>query len=296
MTLPSFLIVGAMKAGTTTMFEDLATHPDIYPPDQKEPGDLNYDAVLESTGHHLYEHNFRQCPSNKMTFEASTYYTMMPTYQGSAQRARSLLGSDLKVIYIVREPVARTISHHRHMMDSNDVSPDINQMVREDPRLIDYSRYRFQIEPWLDALGQDQVMVIHFESYIAGRVSMVEAVQAFLGLSLRGDLISPDIAANTSEGRLVETGLSRRLKSAALYRNIIRPILPIGWRNRVKKMVTHSSRAVPLRPTSDTVDHIIEATAEDVAGIASLLHPRFEPGTLPWDPVEVRRRALGDRA
>ncbi|MEE2907699.1 MAG: sulfotransferase [Planctomycetota bacterium] len=295
MTLPSFLIVGAMKAGTTTMFEDLAQHPDIYPPDHKEPGDLNYDAVFESAGRKVYEHNFRKCRSNKMTFEASTYYTMMPTHQGSAQRARSLLGSDLKVIYIVREPVARTISHHRHIMDSAGVGPDINQVVRDDPSLIDYSRYRFQIEPWLDSLGQDKVMVVQFESYITHRVSTIEAIHSFLGVSPRGDLILPESIANTSEGKLVHTALSRQLGNTPLYRKFIRPVLPIAWRNRLKRAVSQTSTAAPLKPTLDTVNHIIEATAQDVDGIAPLLYPPVEPGSLPWDPAEVRQRVLGDR-
>ena len=55
MTLPSFLIIGAMKSGTTTLHADLATHPSISTPDRKEPGDLNHDEVLTPEGRAAYE-------------------------------------------------------------------------------------------------------------------------------------------------------------------------------------------------------------------------------------------------
>ncbi|MDG2424763.1 MAG: sulfotransferase [Phycisphaerales bacterium] len=295
MTLPSFLIVGAMKAGTTTLFEDLATHPDVFPPEDKEPGNLNQDAVLSPDGRAAYERCFRRCPASKVTFEASTYYTMLQEYRGAPQRAQSLLGRDLKVVYIVREPVARTISHHRHMMDSNEIGPDINQAVRDDSRLIGYSRYLHQIEPWLDVFGQQQVMLVHFESYIADRVSVVEAVQAFLGFQPRGDLVLTGFAANKSQGKLVDTRLSRSLSSSGLYRNLIRPILPSRLKNRAKQLVARRSTASPTQISPETVDMILEQTSRDVSGIASMVYPELEPGTLPWKAEDARARALGDR-
>lgn len=296
MTLPSFLIVGAMKAGTTTLFEDLASHPDVSPPENKEPGDLNHDAVLTPQGRASYERHFRRCAAGKSTFEASTYYTMLPKHQGSAQRAHSLLGEDLKVIYIVREPIARAISHHRHGMDSGFWKADINEVIQTDNRLIDYSRYFQQIEPWLDAFGQKQVMVLHFESYIEHRMAMVEVVQQFLGLQPRGDLVASESVANKSQGKLVDTSLSRKLSSNPLYRNLVRPFLPMNLKHRAKKLVTRPSTSNPIRVNAQTVDLILDQTAEDVSRIAPLIHPPLKSGTLPWDVEQSRQKALGEGA
>tara|TARA_B100002052_G_scaffold89187_1_gene82051 strand:- start:846 stop:1736 length:891 start_codon:yes stop_codon:yes gene_type:complete len=296
MTLPSFLIVGAMKAGTTTLFGDLASHPEVSPPDNKEPGDLNDDEVLTPQGRARYERHFRRCSAGKSTFEASTYYTMLPQHQGSPRRAHSVLGSDLKVIYIVREPIARAISHHHHGMDSGFWEPDINKVILEDNRLIDYSRYFQQIEPWLETFGREQVMVLHFESYIANRVAMVEAVQDFLGLKRRGDLVAKESVANRSQGKLLDNSLSRRLSSNPLYRNIVRPFLPTNLKHRAKQLVTRPSTSKPMRVNVGTVDLILDQTAEDVSRIAPLIHPPLDAGAVPWDVEKSRQKALGGGA
>ncbi|MDG2093915.1 MAG: sulfotransferase [Phycisphaerales bacterium] len=292
MTLPSFLIIGAMKSGTTTLYSDLATHPGISVPDHKEPGNLNHDEVLTPEGRAAYERNFRRCTSGQIAFEASTYYSMLPEHSGSAGRAHELLGSDLRVIYIVREPVARIRSHHQHMFDGGGaVDPDINKAVKQIPELIEYTLYRQQLEPWLERFSEDRIMVLHFESYMGDRRNMAAAVQRFLGLSPRPDLVRSESSANVSKGKRLNTGLSRSITSSALYRKMIRPYLPVSIRTGLKASVMKKSTTSLEPPSLGTVQYILDRTAKDVAAIAPLLHPAFPEGAMPWDPDELLSRA-----
>ena len=292
MTLPSFLIIGAMKSGTTTLHEDLATHPSISPPDRKEPGDLNQDEVLSPEGRAAYERNFRHCRAGQIAFEASTYYTMLPEYSGSPRRAHELLGSDLRLIYIVREPVARIRSHHQHMFDGGAaVDADINKAIKCTPELIEYTLYRKQLDPWLQMFGEDRIMVLHFESYMRCRTEMGASVQRFLGLSPRPDLIDSGSSANVSKGKLLNTGLSRSVSSSIVYRKLIRPLLPVSIRSGLRASVMKRSISSLGPPNLDTVEYILERTSKDAAAIAPLLHPRFPEGAMPWDPEAMLIRA-----
>ena len=87
MTLPKFLIIGAMKAGTTTLYEDLLQIPALWLPPQKEPEDLIHPEVETAQGLRVYEQKFARCPSGAIAGDASTAYAKRPTYEGVAARA-----------------------------------------------------------------------------------------------------------------------------------------------------------------------------------------------------------------
>ena len=289
MALPSFLIVGAMKAGTTSMFDDLRTHPGVFGPADKEPGNLCRDDVLTPEGLRAYERLFEHA-GGRACFEASTYYTMLPVHKGVAERARRVLGDGLRVVYIVREPVARTVSHHLHALNAGDTPADIDRAVREDPRLIEYSRYAHQIEPWRATLGDERVCVVQFEHYVANRAQTAGLVQAFLGLDPRPDLIDPDRASNASGAKAVHTGLTRRVARSSAYRRLVRPLLPGGLKRRLGGAVMKAARTESAAPSAETVERILDATREDVRAIAGLVRTPVPAGGLLWDEGDTRRR------
>jgi hypothetical protein len=152
--LPDFLIIGAMKAGTTTLYHDLMRHPRIFLPEVKEPDALLSDNIFTSRNLRKYAQFFHPASLDQLCGEASTTYTKRPTFEGVADRALRLLGENLKLIYIVRNPLQRTLSHHRFLYQLGLMEKDINRVIRSDPTLIDYSRYAMQIEPWLATFGR----------------------------------------------------------------------------------------------------------------------------------------------
>ena len=82
-----------------------------------------------------YSWNFRQAPPNKLLGDVSTHYSMLQEYPEASSIALRLLGPDVRIIYVVREPIARALSHHQHMMnviDESGMGPDVNLEIRKE--------------------------------------------------------------------------------------------------------------------------------------------------------------------
>jgi len=271
MALPRFLIVGAMKAGTTTLYRDLLTHPAIYFPIDKEPENLTDDRVLTDDGLAEYERLFREAGPKQICGEASTAYTKRPDVTGVPERALEVLGAELRIVYLVREPVSRTISHHAHAASQGEVDRDINRAVRECSMLIDYSRYAMQIEPWIDVFGSDRVKIVRFESYVKDRCGTVEMLCAFLGIEPRGDLVRVDEVFNKGTERSVNRGPFAVVQGSGLYQRVLRPLFPTGLRDRLRRGLLPQVDSPPPPPTVETRQYILDQVADDVARLGDLM-------------------------
>ena len=121
MKKPNFLIVGAAKSGTTSLFQYLRQHPEVFMPEFKEPQYLvqskikgrlhkyidNRDDYLS-----LFNDAYQQCIG-----EASVFYLYF--YKEAIENIKIELGEDVKIIIILREPVSRTISAYEHVFRNN---------------------------------------------------------------------------------------------------------------------------------------------------------------------------------
>ena len=207
---PSFLIVGAPKAGTTSLFLYLSGHPRIAEPVVKEIHYFSHYWSDRSDAWYL-AHFPSVRRSGVITGEASPGYLDDPE---SPARVLSVL-PDAKIIVLLRDPVARAISHYHH---------DINIGVRERRELVDYlafegmklrpeltSRlishsewaarpmkpsadepwpptyirqglYAEQLENWFKYLSRDQFLIMKAEDLFADPKSAYARALSFLGL------------------------------------------------------------------------------------------------------------------
>ena len=283
--LPDFLIAGAMKAGTTTLFSDLDTHPEIYFPERKEPACLVDEATLSPGGCARYAAHYRAAAPEQRCGDASTSYTMLPIWPGVPARARRLLGPGLKVIYVVREPVARIISHHRHMLSAGETMADIDRSVRSDPRLLAFSRYAAQIGPWMDTLGPDAVQVVQFERFVRQRAATTAELTAFIGLDPRPELVNASVVRNKSDELRVATGAWYGVQRSRLYQSTLRGLLPAGLRRSLIQAVLPHAPARPRRPSASTVGYILDSLQGEVERLQRLIG-----AVAPlWDLAEVER-------
>lgn len=296
MRFPDFLIIGAMKAGTTTLYRDLAENPAVFLPIDKEPHALIDDKVLSEEGRGAYARHFGAAHSDQACGEASTGYTKRPDHEGVAGRARAVCGAGLKVIYIVRHPIDRIISQHHHRYTSGNAPYSIDEAVRTMPEFINYSRYAMQLEPWVDAFGLERVLVLTFEAFVADRRGGVEAVSRFLGVTPRPDLVDADRVYNRSEYKPVHRGFWTRVYHSGTYRHNIRPLLPMKWRDALRERLFPKAPPRPAPPLPETIGFILDQVGPEVDRLRSLLgehEPRWRPEEL-WKPRDTsfdRRRA-----
>lgn len=274
MRLPDFLIIGAMKAGTTSLYRDLLTNPAVFMPPTKEPNTLCNDRVLTDPGRREYAELFKAARPDQICGEASTAYTKMPTYTGVPQRAHAVLGPQLKLIYLVRNPLQRTISHHHHAFSYGRAARSIDEAVRSDPAFIQYSCYAMQVEPWLATFSPDNLRIILFEEYIRDRPRTIESLSTFLGLEPRPDLVQSDKIFNRAEDRTARVGTVERLRRSAVYRRFLRHVLPFDLKDRIRAAVLPKAPPRPDPPTPDTIAIILNGVRDDAARLAAIMGRR----------------------
>src|SRR5690606_34300557 len=111
-------------------------HPGVFLPDNKEPHFLREDRVLTPQGQAEYAALYERARADQILCDASTGYTKRPDFPGVVERALEVLPEGFRVIYVVREPVARIVSHHFHEFIEGRVAADIDHVVRNDPRFL----------------------------------------------------------------------------------------------------------------------------------------------------------------
>jgi len=120
--LPNFLIVGAAKSGTTSLYQYLNQHPDIFLSEFKEPQFLVLDKIKGRV--YKYAKNFEEYLSlfasagnYKLRGEASVFYLYY--YETAIKNILNYLGADVKIIIILRNPVERAFSAYNHTLQNN---------------------------------------------------------------------------------------------------------------------------------------------------------------------------------
>lgn len=271
MRLPDFLIIGAMKSGTTTLYHDLRAHPQVFIPVDKEIHALVDPDVETDDGLNAYSAHFRSVAESTRCGDASTGYTKRPTYEGVAERARRVLGPDLKLIYIVREPISRALSHHYHALSWRETSADPNEALREDPAFVDYSRYAYQLEPWIKTFGADHLRVVKFEDYTRDRTAGAAELYRFLGLD--PSLANPDTdkVHNRGDTRAVHRGVFTAINRAGWYRKGIRKVIPPGFRQTLYRWFLPKSPERPSPPSREVLEHLRDVFSRDLEQLQHLL-------------------------
>jgi Sulfotransferase domain len=188
-------VIGAMKAGTTSLFEYLRAHPDIFMSPLKEVDyfvrELNWSRGLE-----WYARQFRRAEAATVG-EASPSYTKYPEYAGVPERMARLL-PDARLIYLVRDPIERIRSHYQHRAMTGSEAAPIDAAVLHDPRYVDGSRYAMQLERYLRWYPRDQILLIASEELRDQRVPTMRRVHQFLG-------VDPSFVAPTIEREFFRT-------------------------------------------------------------------------------------------
>jgi hypothetical protein len=273
MPLPRLLIIGAMKAGTTSLYMDIASHRESYLAQDKEPHSLCSDRVLSPEGRAEYASLYAGGSPQSLCCDASTGYAKLPDYEGVPERALQLLPDDFRVIYVVRNPLARIISQHHHEHFQGLVGPSIDAEVRQHERYIRYSQYGYQLAPWLNAIGRARVRVVSFERYVESRPETLHGIFEFLGLPPDDAVISSGKVYNRSQGKPVKNSYWRMVRDSRAYRQFIRPLTPLKFRLAVQHAILPKATKSLAPPSPETVAHIAAQLKDDLNLLSAQLTP-----------------------
>ena len=207
--LPDFLLLGAQKAGTTDLDSRLSKHPRILPRFTKECRVLSGPRPTASKCRSFQELRRRRATVEReqggpcRAGDACPYYLHHPR---APKAARRLLGPDLDFIVLLRDPVARAWSHHRHErrlgLEPLDFEAAIaaepdrlageERRLRDDPdatsgphehfSYLDRGRYAVQLARWFEAFDRDRFLIIFSEDYFDDPGAAVADAHRHLGL------------------------------------------------------------------------------------------------------------------
>ena len=174
-------IIGAMKAGTTSLFEHLAAHPEICPCDQKEPRFFLH-ADPQSRQLNDYLDLFQSTIQHQWCFEATTGYAKAPMNAGVPQRIHQRFPA-ARFVYMVRNPVERIYSQYLHSVLHGREIRKFPEAVRIDSSYLQISRYFMQIEQYLAWFPAETLHVLTMEDFSTDPFTEVRRIFEFLGIN-----------------------------------------------------------------------------------------------------------------
>lgn len=177
------MLIGAQKSGTTSLTYQLAQHPQVGFCKHKEP---QYFSMSKDWAANLDEyHKLYTFSPGKKYGEGSTAYSWLPEYPETAQRLHKY-NPNLKLIYLMRHPVERTLSHYTHHLLRARTRYPKEREVFEDPTYVSHSRYAVQLRPYLELFPKENVLLIVFEEYIQSVLPTLYQVASHIGIDPSG--------------------------------------------------------------------------------------------------------------
>jgi len=224
-SVPDFIVIGAMKAGTTSLYADLKARLGVFLPERKELNLLNnYPSASLSSITAKYRKYYNGCGDGRVAGEISTQYTKYPSYNLTPYTASKLFPKHTKIVYMVRCPLERLRSQHHHEFPHGQTPANIGEAIMLDHRLVAYSSYYLQLTRWLDYFPASNVSVLPFERYVQQRSAVLSDLLSFIGADNK-DIAGRAPIENVSAERVVYNDVAAWFARSLFYRERIRPLL-----------------------------------------------------------------------
>ena len=225
MSLPSFLIIGAMKAGTTSLHNYLSMHPEIFMSKNKELNFFNT-SLNWSKGVEWYSEQFDA--AYHVRGETSPNYSK---WEGTAKRVHSVL-PNIKLIYVLRDPVQRFISQcNDSQIDPNQLVDDIKNGIYTE--IFTNGLYHQWYQEYLKFYPKDNILLITSEALRNQKKETLATIFNFLEVDNNAYDYEHQKATNethiTNEKKIA-SGAIRTLNSSKgfiLLKKFATPLIPI---------------------------------------------------------------------
>ena len=270
--LPFFVVIGAMKAGTTSLHEYLSLHPELSMPLAGKELNFFNDDEKWSEGRDWYRRQFDRNASKKG--EVSPNYSMYPASRSVPERMHSLL-PEARLIYILRDPIERLLSHVRHQWIDGRETREIDEILADtDDRwhYVGYGRYHEQLSRFLPFYNPERILIVTLESLAADPRSVMRRIFEFLEVDAGFESDAFGTKSNVSNERLRPGRILRAVNAGPLA--ALKGAIPDGLRGRLKRSVASPLPQVGLSEAQRA--GLIAAFRDDVARMAEFAQRDFE--------------------
>lgn len=256
--LPNFVIAGATRSGTTSLYYYLKQHPEISFPDLKEPryfSSVNLKLPQKGPGDNTVDEklilNFKDYEKlyerikNKVVGDASSEY--LYHHQDSAKRIFNKLG-DIPIILILRNPLERAFSAYSNLVRDGREKLSFEQAVlKEQERrqdnwdmmwsYIDVSLYSKQVATFMDTFSQVKVLI--FEEFITDPNKYLKELFQFLDVDSTFKSETKTVYSHSGEPKNKFIGwlTSRQNKLIYPFRKLLLKIIPRKYLEIISKKI-----------------------------------------------------------
>jgi hypothetical protein len=261
-----------MRAGTTTLYNHLRSHPAVFMPEAKEP---NFFGANWERGVAWYEGLFAGAGGAAARGEASTAYSNAAAHREVVPRIASTI-PDARFIYLIRHPIERLISQYHYATINEFTRKDIDRAVLTEGFLT-RSMYAFQIERYLDRFDRDRLLVLTTDELRQRPEETVARAYDFIGVD---PTWLPRESARVFHQR--EDVRAHRPLVAALRHSPLRrvwaSILPRSARIRMRGITTRDHRSDPraLTLSDETRAIVLDRLRPDLVRLREIMGPEFQ--------------------
>lgn len=280
MTRPNFLIIGAMKAGTTALYHTLSQHPHVFMSPVKEPHFFSYEGRQTSRDHIVtalsdYEALFADAGDALARGEASPSYLPAP----AAPEAIYRYVPDARLIAVLRHPVDRAYSHYLHLFkEGREKSDDFltafeindaNAHKRGNP----WNSYKNQgfyadhLSRYFALFPREHMKIIVYDDYVADADGVVRELFEFLGVSPQFDAEQQwYYKSGKPKSRAIHAVLQGKVPAISALARLI----PASQRTRLKATLHNRNvRQDKLSPADRAV--LLPVYRDDIARLQTLI-------------------------
>jgi len=290
MRLPDFIIIGVAKCGTSTLYQYLCRHPQVFMSNPKEPeffasrNDENY-----AKGIDWYASLFSGAKPHQVCGEASGKYTNWPKFPESAARIAQVL-PQVKLIYIMRHPIKRAysqyvqnIKYHQVMGHQLKVVETFEENIKRDSYVLDVSDYMKQIEQYLRFFPRESFLFLFMDDLAQKPTDTMRKICRFINVDEGFDFIQDGlIAANVGSrhiGGFLRSQMTAPLRSipgmariAALLPQSVRDSVYKGLRKLPYYEKSLKQQYIPKPMCPKTYHKLLERFREPNQKLAEFLH------------------------
>jgi len=309
MNLPDFIIIGAAKSGTTTLFKYLSNNPVFFVTTPKEPEFFARDEIYNN-GIEWYSNLFSGAKDSQISCEASTLYSLYPLFDKTAERMHAAVPG-AKLVYVMRNPVKRAYSYYiqliknyqnssgkdnytktfeEFLFDNSDevgkknsahLASFDNHLPYGPDLLLSGGLYVNQINEYLKYYDRKSLYLMVFEDFILDPVKELNKLYDFLEIDINNkDSEFTEARENISKEHFHEKAtqsLIRKFQSIPLVGKIAK-LLPGSMKEETKKILSWFTsfsgagvKAAPNKMKDETNRYLIKYYRKPTEQLSELM-------------------------
>ena len=286
---PNFLVIGAPKCGTTSLYYYLKQHPDIFLPVQKElhyfsykslsqnsngPGDEVVLRGLCASQNEYYKH-YDEVKLEKAIGDISPSYL----YYGMHEEIKKELGA-VKIVVMLRNPIDKAFSQYMHMVrDQREILPFFDALMEETKRAdmnwsdiwryAESSLYSNKLKSFIRCFGRQNVHIVIFDDLISDPRGVTFDVLEFLGLETSVEINTDKSYNRTGNSR--SRRLARFLNRPSRVKNIMKHLVPDALRIAIRLKIIDINTSSKPEIDEDSRKYLNEYFSSDIIEFERLI-------------------------